>query len=135
MSTQTQTFGTHLILDCYGADPKKLQDVGLIFRFLDELPALIGMQKIGPPQMANFDDEAIAGVTGVIQIVTSHISIHTYALKHCFFMDVFSCSEFDPQTVIDHVKKAFSVDTIEHTVVSRGKHFPVNNLSQPEQKQ
>jgi S-adenosylmethionine decarboxylase len=125
-----KTFGPHLMLDCYGADPAKLADVGLVFQFLDQLPKLIGMQKIGPPQMAKFDDPKIAGVTGVVLIVTSHISIHTYALKGCFFMDVFSCKPFDSKTVEKYARDTFGVTRMESKLVSRGKRFPLHNLSQ-----
>ena len=87
-------YGPHLMIDAYGADPDALANVEVIFHFLDSLPEAIGMQKIGPPQIASFRDPAMAGVTGVVMIVPSHISIHTYALKGCFFLDVFSCKPF-----------------------------------------
>ncbi len=87
----TNDYGMHLIVDGYDANPQALRDIARAYRFLDELPARIGMQKIGPPQLSNFDDPMMAGITGIIQIVTSHISIHTYANKGCVFLDVFSC--------------------------------------------
>lgn len=128
-SKKTRVYGPHLLLDCYGADLDKLADVGLIFQFLDQLPKLIGMEKIGPPQMAKFDDPEIAGVTGVVMIVTSHISIHTYALKGCFFMDVFSCKPFDRKIVENRVRDTFGVTRMESRLVNRGRKFPVKNLS------
>ncbi len=131
---KTHAYGPHLLLDCYGADSDKLADVGLVFRFLDKLPELIGMQKIGPPQIAKFDDPKIAGVTGIVMIVTSHISIHTYALKKCFFMDVFSCQEFDRKAVEKHTRTTFGVTHMESRLVSRGKKFPVENFLRQIQK-
>ncbi len=125
---ETKNYGPHLILDCYGANPEKLNDLDFIFDFLDKLPALIGMQKIGPPQMARVRQADIAGVTGIIIIVTSHISIHTYVNKDCFFMDVFSCKDFDPELVINHVKTNFEVKEIESVLIERGARFPIHNL-------
>src|SRR5690242_8628378 len=81
---ETTTYGLHLLLDGYQADADKLSDLGLIFTFLDNLPKIIGMKKIGPPQLARFSKPPIAGITGVVMIVTSHISIHTYSGQRCF---------------------------------------------------
>ena len=127
---ETQTYGPHLMLDCYGAPPEALSDVSLIFDFLDKLPSMIGMQKIGSPQIARFEDEALAGVTGIIMIVTSHISIHTYALKGCFFLDVFSCKPFEPAIVIAEVNKRFKPEHTNIAFVQRGFLFPTRNIHQ-----
>ncbi len=123
-----QNYGMQLIVDGYGANPHTLASIDTIYRFLDGLPAKIGMEKIGPPQLANFDDPEIAGITGVIQIITSHISIHTYAKKGCLFLDVFSCKPFDAPLVIAHATDIFNITRIETTIVERGKHFPTKNL-------
>lgn len=127
-TTETQMYGPHLMLDCYNAPPDALSDVGLVFDFLDKLPAVIGMEKIGPPQIAKFENEAFAGVTGIIMIVTSHISIHTYSLKGCFFLDVFSCKSFDPATVVEEVKFRFKPEQTNVSFIQRGFMFPVRNI-------
>ena len=127
-ATPSQSYGPHLTIDAYGADPAKLADVGLLFETLDRLPGLIGMQKIGPPQMAQFTDPDKAGISGIVMIVESHISIHTYANKDCFFMDVFSCKPFDTEKVIAHVKEIYGPKELDITVVERGKRFPSENL-------
>jgi S-adenosylmethionine decarboxylase len=120
-------YGPHLFLDCYRANPRRLADVGFIFRFLDQLPQLIGMQKIGPPQLCRFTEPDIAGVSGVVMIVTSHISIHTYPLRRCFFMDVFSCKAFDRAFVEEHVRRAFGVGRMASKCIMRGRQFSARN--------
>ena len=126
--TPSPSYGPHLTIDAYGADPVKLADVGLLFETLDELPGLIGMQKIGPPQMARFKESDKAGISGIVMIVESHISVHTYANKDCFFMDVFSCKPFDHQKVIEHMKRVYAPKELEINIVERGKRFPAQNL-------
>jgi len=128
MTAPSPSYGLHLTIDAYGADPSKLADPGLLFETLDALPALIGMQKIGPPQMAQFKEADKAGVSGIIMIVESHISIHTYEKKDCFFMDVFSCKHFDHEVVVEHVKRVFGATDMEINLVERGKRFPAENL-------
>src|SRR5271168_392501 len=118
----TKVYGQHLILDCYNCDSNRLSNVNIIYDFLDQFPAKIGMQKIGPPQIVKFTDESLAGITGIIMIVTSHISIHTYNLKCCCFLDIFSCNEFDVDAAEKHVKECFFVGKIEKTLIQRGLH-------------
>ena len=124
----TKVYGSHLLLDCYGANPKALQDSDLIYQFLDELPAMIGMEKVEVPHVVSFDDPEKAGVTGIIMIITSHISIHTYSLKKCFFLDVFSCKDFDPEIVIAKAKETFEFTSSASKFVERGSKFPKANL-------
>ena len=126
--TPSPAYGLHLTIDAYGADPSKLADVGLLFETLDGLPALIGMRKIGPPQMAQFKEADKAGVSGVIMIVESHISVHTYEKKDCLFMDVFSCKWFDHTVVVELVKRVFGATDLDINLVERGKRFPAENL-------
>jgi len=121
-------YGLHLVMDCYQADPDKLNDTNLLQQVLEELPELVGMQKASQPVVASFDDSAVAGASGIILIVTSHISIHTYCKKDCFFMDLFSCQNFDPEKVVAYVKAKFSAKKIVWQVIERGLEFPVNNL-------
>jgi S-adenosylmethionine decarboxylase len=132
---ETTTYGQHLLIDGYGADSSRISSLEVIYRLLDELPALIGMQKIGPPQLVKFTDEALAGITGFILIVTSHVSIHTYSLKGCFYMDVFSCKPFDPSIVIASVKKAFDCTDLEVSNNPRGSRFPAQNLPKATERQ
>jgi S-adenosylmethionine decarboxylase len=124
----TRTYGWHLLLDGYGANPEKLANVGILYAFLDALPAQLGMQKIGPPQLAQFHEPEIAGVTGIILITTSHISLHTYSHKDCFFMDIFACKAFDAGAMLDTVQTFFEATRLEHRLVERGRLFPVQNL-------
>ncbi len=123
-----KNFGLHLTLDGYGADPDKLEDIGLLFETLDALPGLIGMQKIGFPHIARFKQEEIAGISGIIMIVESHVSIHTYSKKDFLSADVYSCRRFDHAKVVRHLKRVYKIKEVEMNLVARGKKFPVRNL-------
>ncbi len=130
----TNIYGQHLTLDGYGASPAALSDLALIYDFLDRLPLLINMEKIGPPQLAVFKNAGNAGITGAILIVTSHISIHTYSLKGCLFLDVFSCRRFSAELVVKTVTETFGIERSEISVMDRGREFPARNLYGPEIK-
>jgi len=153
MKKNIKGFGPHLIIDGYGADPQCLEDENLMYAILDELPELIGMNKIDKPNVYKFDQKEIAGISifgfcvgksgiinklfssffekklvGSVLIVESHISIHTYSKKDCVFIDVFSCKDFDTKKAIDFFEKAYKIKKMDVQVLKRGKKFPVNNL-------
>ncbi|MCS7092405.1 MAG: S-adenosylmethionine decarboxylase, partial [Patescibacteria group bacterium] len=81
-SVDTANFGMHLMLDAYGSNPEPLNDMRTVFRFLDELPAKIGMHKLAAPFVVDAKETATGkdpgGVTGFVLIAESHISIHTF---------------------------------------------------------
>ncbi len=123
-----RNYGLHLTLDGYGADHIKLADINLLFETLNELPEKIGMRKIGFPHIAQFKEAEIAGISGIIMVVESHISIHTYSNKEFISLDVYSCKQFNPQIVIDYIKKIYNIGEMEINVIDRGKKFPVANI-------
>ena len=116
----------HLVIDGYGGDPEKLQDVDLIQGFLDEYPSTIGMTKVVPPQVYTYHGKVPGdwGVSGFVIIAESHISIHTFPEKDYVFMDVFSCRSFDVEKAFRLLANAFEAKKVIKKVVKRGKDFP-----------
>jgi S-adenosylmethionine decarboxylase len=116
------------MLDGYGADPRKLDDASLLFETLDALPELIGMRKLGSPVLARVKDPEGYGISGIIMIHESHISLHTYPKKEFLSMDVYSCKGFDAEHVIEEIKRRYGVHDAEVNLVERAKRFPQVNL-------
>jgi S-adenosylmethionine decarboxylase len=119
-------FGPHLTLDLYGCDKKILSDVKANFRFLDTLPGKIGMTKIMPPYVFEYSGLRPEewGVSGIVLIAESHISIHTFPEKGYASFDMFSCNDFDIERVSEMVVKLLGAKTYEKNVLMRGRHFP-----------
>ncbi|NDB21072.1 MAG: hypothetical protein EB020_09390, partial [Proteobacteria bacterium] len=70
----------HLVIDGFVDDAAVLGQVEPIFDLLNELPGMIEMTKITQPHVFRYhgvvpDDW---GVTGMVIIAESHISIHTF---------------------------------------------------------
>lgn len=90
-------FGPHLTLDLYLCNKKRLLDLDFIYKILDELPDLIGMHKISPPQVmiqhANPDTFDKGGISGFVLIAESHISVHTFVAQEYVSIDIFSCKD------------------------------------------
>ena len=119
-------FGGHLTLDIWQCDNDKLNDIALITKLLNELPDKIGMTKIIPPYVFHYSgivpDEN--GITGIVLIAESHISIHTFTEKDFVFIDVFSCKPFDFDFVKDYFINEFQARKADYSIISRGINFP-----------
>lgn len=130
-------YGPHLTIDAYGCDPEKLSDFRLVYNWLKELPAKLGMDVLFPPYCHDFVNvnPLESGVTGIVGLTTSHASIHTYPYMHCqddpntvgiAFVDVFSCLPFDTDLVVEDFKATFGGEDLRVTVVERGDRFPIH---------
>ncbi len=111
----------HLIIDGYGGNYCKLQDLTLIYEVLDECPVRIGMTKIMPPYVFRCVGSKPEdwGLTGFVLIVESHISIHTFPEKHCTSIDVFSCKGFDWKNISSYFQNKFELKKINSRVIKR----------------
>jgi len=119
-------FGPHLMLDCYGCPKDKLADMDLIFNTLDTFPAKIGMHKIMPPYVFKYFGKVPEdwGISGVVLIAESHISIHTFPDKEHAFIDIFSCKDFDTDFARKQLLDVFEADHHEVVLLNRGVEFP-----------
>jgi S-adenosylmethionine decarboxylase len=119
-------FGPHLMLDGYGCAKAKLEDLNLIYRILDDLPARIGMTKIMPPYVFKYSGVKPEdwGLSGFVLIAESHVSIHTFPEKNFVSVDIFSCKSFDADLASAYLKLAFGMTKFETNVVDRGTEFP-----------
>jgi len=65
--------------------------------------------------------EGNRGITGAAIIETSHIVMHIWDEVHPALMqfDVYSCGEFDPETICDKIDKDFTVHKIEYKFLDR----------------
>jgi S-adenosylmethionine decarboxylase len=59
------------------------------------------------------------GTTGVLVLAESHFSAHTYPEKNMIYIDVFSCKEFNNDTVIKSIKDAFNPKRIRTNYLTR----------------
>lgn len=116
----------HLVIDGFGADESKLQDLALVFNLLDNFPGAIGMTKIMPPYVFRYTGVKPEdwGVSGVVLIAESHISIHTFPDKNYINIDVFSCKAFDAELAVQFMKDKFGITNANAHVLERGLEYP-----------
>lgn len=101
------SYGLHLMVDAYGAPSEKLSDIALLYKLLSDLPGLIGMRRVSSPQILHVEEEGIAGLSGFVFIMESHISVHTYSERGFLTADVYSCKAFDYEKAVSYLREAF----------------------------
>lgn len=119
-------FGQHLMVDGYGGNCKKLATLDLIYQFLDSYPEEIQMTKIMPPYVFKYFGSKPKdwGLSGVVLIAESHISVHTFPEKRYLSVDIFSCKEFDSEQAVETIRDIFELEKVEINLLDRGQEFP-----------
>jgi S-adenosylmethionine decarboxylase len=120
-----QAFGFHLMLDCYCCNPEHLDNIDSCYRFLDELVEIVGATKQTQPYVFRTPDEfeGKEGLSGWVPLVESGISIHTLTTNRFISLDVYSCKEFNRESVIEFTRQFFEPAEIEQQFLLRGLKY------------
>ena len=122
--------GQHLTLDFYDCDKENLGNQDFIYQILDELPELIGMQKLTKPSLTVYEGNPNTfdkgGISGFVIIAESHISIHTFFEQEFASVDIFSCKEFDLEKATNYLVEKLKTKKVERNLINRGIEFPKN---------
>jgi len=84
-----QILGTHLLLELRVCNPALLGDVDYIKKSMMKIALETGATIIGE----SFHKFSPGGVTGVIAIAESHLSIHTWPEHKYAAVDIFTCNK------------------------------------------
>jgi S-adenosylmethionine decarboxylase len=111
----------HLIIDGFGKNEDILQDENFIHDLLNTYPAKIGMTKISGPIVFRYSGSKPEdwGVSGLVFIAESHISLHTFVERKFINIDVFSCKDFDAQRIMADMKDKFQLVRMRSCLVRR----------------
>jgi S-adenosylmethionine decarboxylase len=127
-----ETFGVHLMLDCYLADPIRLSDEDMLSSMLMELVGKLGMHAIHRPvvlEVGPMNRKDPGGLSGFVLIAESHISFHTFPKRRFVSVDVYTCQDSLPEgDLIEEFRRYFSFEYHESFVQRRGTRYPTCNL-------
>ncbi|RLF29149.1 MAG: spermidine synthase [Thermoplasmata archaeon] len=99
-----EALGRHVIVEFYDCSPSILNDVTHIEKSMVEAAKKAGATVIN----STFHHFSPYGVSGVVVIEESHLSIHTWPEYRYASVDVFTCGEsINPWISYDFLKKAF----------------------------
>ena len=97
----------HIICDL-GNCTKNLPDAQKIEEFIKSLVSKIGMNILAGPIVTEGIPEN-PGITALIAIDFSHISIHTFTNTNETLIDIFSCKPFDRDVALENCLDFFGV--------------------------
>jgi len=107
--------GTHLIIDLY--DAHGLDDPERIERVLVDAARQAGATVLS----ASFHHfQPNGGVSGVVVLAESHISIHTWPERDFAALDVFMCGDCNPIETVAVLKAAFRPSRVGLNEIRRG---------------
>jgi S-adenosylmethionine decarboxylase len=105
--------GHHLLLDLEGA---RMLDAATIEAVLRAAAEAAGARVLG----AMLHPFAGGGVTGVLLLAESHISIHTWPERGFVALDVFLCGAADAEKARVVLEAAFAPERVSVTLCARG---------------
>ena len=109
------TPGKHLLLDLYQAS--HLSDKRVIEKALLEA-AHVCNAKVLHKNFHSFGEEQ--GITGMVLLAESHISIHTWPESHFAAVDIFMCGNCDPALALAPIKKYLCPERVDVREFDRG---------------
>lgn len=113
-------YGKHLMISVKNCNEKVIQKHELK-KFVTELVVKIKMEKLGPIIVEKVDEKNIYDGYSIVQIIkTSTITMHTYHYSRDFYLDVFSCKDYDVNIILVFIEHIFEPDTISKQVIYRG---------------
>lgn len=108
--------GIHLLADFHGVVPARLVAPDSIERLLRASADAAGA-RILHSHFHSFGEGM--GVTGVVLLAESHISIHTWPESGFAAADIFMCGEAAPQRALDVIEAALQPESLEVRTVAR----------------
>ena len=109
--------GRHVLLELYDCDAAVLKDLEKVREEMVEAARRAQATIV----TVTFHEFNPFGISGVVVISTSHLSIHTWPEYRYAAVDIFSCGEVvQPQAAIDHLTQVFSAERISVVELQRG---------------
>ncbi|MCX7219209.1 MAG: adenosylmethionine decarboxylase [Burkholderiales bacterium] len=110
--------GRHLIADLYGVAPEKLCNASSMEALLRAAAEAAGAHILFS-HFHSFD--AGQGITGVVLLAESHITIHTWPEHGYAALDIFICGEAQAELALQHIKQSLAATHCELNRIQRGQ--------------
>ncbi|WP_338845917.1 adenosylmethionine decarboxylase [Massilia sp. W12] len=117
MSSAHHASGQHLLADLHGVAPSVLQDGAALEALMREAAQRAGAHILFS-HLHSFGPQA--GVTGVLLLAESHISIHTWPESGFAALDIFMCGAAQPGLALDFLCQALQAQQVQTRTVARG---------------
>ena len=119
----------HTTADCYNANKYLLDDVKYINDLLQELAFHLDLKPISPPTLIPYYYGKVRediGISAYILLSCGHITIHTFPLRECYFLDVFSKDDFKEKKLIEFLLEKLPYDTYKSYLQTSDRKFGID---------
>jgi S-adenosylmethionine decarboxylase proenzyme len=110
------TLGHHLLLELYDCDNVILDDVGTIQEVIQAAADAIQANTVN----ATFHRYQPQGVSGVLLLAESHLSVHTWPERAYAAVDAYTCGDIDPCAAIPLLRNSLNAKAATVTRILRG---------------
>lgn len=111
-----QQEGRHWLIELTGCTPSLLDDAAHVRRAMVAAAREAGATVVGELVHA-FQPQ---GVTGLLLLAESHLSVHTWPERGYAAVDVYTCGDARPQVAARVLAQAFEAAGVESLCVERG---------------
>lgn len=112
------TIGRHVIAELWECNEDKLNDIVFIEKLFVDAALKAGAEV----REVAFHKFAPQGVSGVVIISESHLTIHSFPEHGYASIDVYTCGDrIDPNVAADYIAEALDAKSIERVELPRGK--------------
>jgi S-adenosylmethionine decarboxylase proenzyme len=112
-----QALGRHVLLELYQCPVELLKAGNELEGFLKAAAERMGATVV----TSNFHQFSPYGISGVVIIQESHLTLHTWPEHQYAAVDIFTCGEIDLQAGIEHLIQVFQAETADWKLYERGK--------------
>jgi S-adenosylmethionine decarboxylase len=115
--SEIETIGFHYVVEASGCDPEILANANRIRQIFLEA-AKVGNMEVKASYFFKFSP---TGVSGVVIVAESHISIHTWPEKGYAALDVYTCgTKANPEKAVDYILDKLRAKYAHVSEIKRG---------------
>ncbi len=124
------TRARHLLVEYEGCDRALLDDLDRVRQILREAATAAGATVVAEA----FHRYRPQGVTGVLVIEESHLSVHTWPEHGFAALDFYTCGDCVPERADEVLRRAFGATHAEVLLVERGLRVPGESMRVAERR-
>jgi S-adenosylmethionine/arginine decarboxylase-like enzyme len=112
----------HLLVKGYIKTPPQTENV--LNEWFTQLVNNVGMKVVAGPTSVYVNEPGNEGITGTVTLATSHASIHVWDAQNpaMFQFDLYSCSDFTPTQVLEHIDEWFVLENAYWSFIDRNQN-------------
>lgn len=117
----TKALGKHVLLELHQCPSDLLKTGHELESYLKAAAEKMGATVV----TSNFHQFAPYGISGVVIIQESHLTLHTWPEHGYAAVDIFTCGEIDLEAGVNYLVEAFQAKRADWNLYERGKGLPM----------